>query len=291
MGTTLSGSRIKDSYTGILKTADNTGLTTAASGYHVISDGAGTDSGLSLSTDVVKVASLVVSSADVDASLTKTLVIDNLGVVHQRPFPSEAGIIMTSAGNSTLGGSTPTVAFSGTGGGGGGTLTFTGGDGVNVSRTGNNLTFESGTKGINTIAPAGGAAISLSATTQVNKAFYIDYSSTATSSVINLPPASAGLNIKLVIKAGRAGVNQTIVSASGDKLFGKATLTKTATAPSVHVIAHSASITTLTFNSSSPTTGGAVGDIIYLEAIDSTSWFVIADLTTTGALGTAAVFS
>lgn len=291
MGTTLSGSRIKDTYTGILKTTDNTGLTAAASGYHVISDGAGTDSGLSLSTDVVKVASLVVTAADSDASLTKTLVMDNNGVVHQRPFPSEAGIIMTSAGSSTLAGSSPTVAFSGSGGGGGGTLTFTGGDGVNISRTNDNLTFEAGTKTINTIAVNTGQSLSLSATTQVNKTFYIDYSAAATASTINLPPASAGLSIKLIIKAGRAAVSQTIVAAASDKLFGKATLTKTATAPSVQTVAHNTAITTLTLNSGSATTGGAVGDIIYLEAIDSTSWFVTAELTTTGALGTAAVFS
>lgn len=62
MGSNLTGSKIKNTYTGLLKTSDNSTL--SASGVKAVSDGAGNDSPLNLSQSEVGVGDYLFPSLD-----------------------------------------------------------------------------------------------------------------------------------------------------------------------------------------------------------------------------------
>ena len=68
---TLSGTRLKDTYTGLLKTSDAGNFT---SSLKVIQDGSGNDSALSLSTSTVKAAALQVNTITGGSTSSKALV-------------------------------------------------------------------------------------------------------------------------------------------------------------------------------------------------------------------------
>ena len=76
MGTSLSGTQIKTSYVGILKTTDNAA---ASSSLKVVTDGAGNDTALSVSTAQVKVTNLLINSPATSTSdqiLVEILLLD-----------------------------------------------------------------------------------------------------------------------------------------------------------------------------------------------------------------------
>lgn len=69
MGTTLAGSQIRNTYIGLLKTSDNSAVST----LKTISDGAGNDTALKISSSLVDVASLSIQSVTQAAGATKML--------------------------------------------------------------------------------------------------------------------------------------------------------------------------------------------------------------------------
>lgn len=70
----LAGTQIKNSYTGLLKTTDNSAVTTV---LKRITDGAGADSALQLSSSQVKVDALLVENVSETSTLTRFLTWDN----------------------------------------------------------------------------------------------------------------------------------------------------------------------------------------------------------------------
>lgn len=70
MGTTLASTQIRNTYSGLLKTADNS---TIGGTLKTVSDGAGNDTALRVSTTEVNVSSLSVESVSSGPSLTKML--------------------------------------------------------------------------------------------------------------------------------------------------------------------------------------------------------------------------
>ncbi len=70
----LAGTQIKNSYTGLLKTTDNSAVTT---GLKRITDGAGADSALQLSSSQVKVDALLVENVSETSTLTRFLTWDD----------------------------------------------------------------------------------------------------------------------------------------------------------------------------------------------------------------------
>lgn len=70
MGTTLSNTQIRNTYSGLLKTADNS---VVAGTLKTVSDGAGNDTGLKVSSNEVNVNSLSIEAVPANGALTKML--------------------------------------------------------------------------------------------------------------------------------------------------------------------------------------------------------------------------
>ena len=99
---TLSGTRLKDTYTGLLKTSDASNFT---SSLKVIQDGSGNDSALSLSTSTVKAAALQVNTITGGSTSSKALVWnDSTKAIEHRTFPSNSTVSTTlgGRGNETI---------------------------------------------------------------------------------------------------------------------------------------------------------------------------------------------
>ena len=309
MGTNLSGNRIKDSYQGILKTTDNTVLTAAASGYHVISDGAGNDTRLSLATDGTKI-NAVGNSFTVEnlstTSETTALVVSSAGVVSKRLFPSAQSLTVSGANGSS--GSDfdtdPSVSLSV--GGSSGTITFTGGDGVNVTRGGTTssptFTISRGSESTTNTVLSADADISVSANNaQANKTLFLDMASITNTQgrTINLPNATAalvGCVFRFVVfrpssKAHHINIKANSVS-TADKIFGKAVVRSSNVNPFIQVVDEATTnVNTIVLRSTDTDTGGQAGDEITCRVFAENMWMVTADLTTTGTAASAVVFT
>ena len=283
MGTTLANLAIKDSYSGILKTTDNTVLTAKASGHHAISDGAGNDSSFELATDGVKMTGLTLASLTT-TSETNALVADTNGVVSKRAFPTNTGISVAPGGTDD-----PTLALTSAAGGDGATLTFVGGNGLSVSRSSNTYTFKQGTRSINVVAVTASSSM---AAGDGNATHYLDYSSATAGDNITLPPAATGVTFKFVIRQTKPATFK-IATAAGDLMWGKVIVRKDSDGVGkIQTVNHgTANMNEFKLIQNGTDTGGGVGDTIYFEALDATNWYVNAELTTSGTVGALATIS
>jgi len=262
---TLSGTRLKDTYTGLLKTSDASNFT---SSLKVIQDGSGNDSALSLSTSTVKAAALQVNTITGNSSSSKVLVWnDSTKAIEHRTFPSNSTV------STTLGGSAaPTITIeaadaSST------TITLTATDGLGYSRSGNTITIGRGDESINTLS----VSTTLTASDSGNT-YYLNSTSGFT---VTLPSAAPGVVFKFIIIGANTGAI-SIATATGDYVYGKAVVTSnSATGQSrVGTVAQNNSRNEINLDPDGNDSGGREGDVIEVVAIDSNYWLVTANLTT-----------
>jgi len=108
---------------------------------------------------------------------------------------------------------------------------------------------------------------------------------------ITLPKCQAGLNFKFLIKLGDNGVGNSITIGNTDDYFFGCVIVYDSNSENEEITSQNVAYATDTLefinvDSDSATTGGTVGDVIYVEAIDANAWAVSAMLGTTGTLGT-----
>lgn len=275
---TLAGTRVKDTYQGMLKTSDAAALTTS---LKVIEDGVGNSSALSLSTTAVKASTLQIDSVTGSSSSGNALVWNSTTKdVEYRAFPSNETV------TTTVGGSTaPTITIeaadaSST------TVTFTASDGVAYSRSGNTIALKRGGDEIKTITG--------STTLTANESGSIYYLTTSSGMTITLPTPVAGTRYTFIVKAVSNPSGQWQISTGGGAyVFGKAEVTSTGASESrAQVQGTNTSIAQAFFQSDSATSGGSVGDVIEVTAVDMANWMVRANLSTSAtSVGAVAVFS
>jgi len=277
---TLAGTRVKDTYQGMLKTSDASALTTS---LKVIEDGLGNSSALSLSTSAVKASTLQIDSVTGSSSSDNALVWNSTSkAVEYRAFPSNATV------STTVGGTTsPTITIeaadaSST------TVTFAGGAGVDLSRSGNTITISAGDTA--TLEVDGQITLTSS---DSGKVILIDAASLAGSNII-LPTAAAGRTFEFLIKTGSTTPFE-IRTSTGDLFYGRAILADSSNTYVEHsTAAESFAATTniIKIDSNGTTNGGQEGDRITIRAVDATYWLVSAELTTSGnATSAGSVFS
>lgn len=265
---TLSGTRLKDTYTGLLKTSDASNFT---SSLKVIQDGSGNDSALSLSTSTVKAAALQVNTITGGSTSSKALVWnDSTKAIEHRTFPSNSTV------STTLGGSAaPTITIeaadaSST------TITLAATDGLGYSRAGNTITIGRGNETIN--------QLSVSTALVAGNTGNTYYLNSVSGLAITLPAAAPGIVFKfIVIGVGTGNIN--INTASGDYVYGKAIVTSnSATGQSrVGTVPSNVNRNNIILDPDSDISGGRQGDVVELVAVDSTNWLVTANLTTSSA--------
>ena len=274
---TLAGTRVKDTYQGMLKTSDASSLTTS---LKVIEDGIGNSSALSLSTTTVKAESLEINTVTSGSTSGNALVWNSTSkAVEYRAFPSNETV------TTTVGGSTsPTITIeaadaSST------TVTFSTRNGLQYTRSGNTITVGRGDETITDIS----VDTTLSSTDSGTTYYVTNLSGTLD---ITLPTAAAGVNFKIILK-NISGGEVNILTASGDYFLGKAVVTSNAATGQsrVNTLDENTSNNVINLDPDNSDSGGNTGDVIDLLAIDADNWLVNASLTTSSAtVGALSVF-
>jgi len=263
---TLAGTRVKDTYQGMLKTSDASSLTTS---LKVIEDGIGNSSALSLSTTKVKAESLEINTVTSGSTSGNALVWNSTSkAVEYRAFPSNETVTTTVGGTTA-----PTITIeaadaSST------TVTFSTRNGLAYTRSGNTITIGRGDETITNIS----VDTTLSSTNSGKRYYVTNLSGTLD---ITLPPAAIGVNFKIILK-NISGGEVNILAASGDYFFGKAVVTSNAATGQsrVQTLAENTSNNVINLDPDGSDSGGNAGDVIDLLAIDATNWLVNASLTT-----------
>ena len=274
---TLAGTRVKDTYQGMLKTSDASSLTTS---LKVIEDGIGNSSALSLSTTTVKAESLEINTVTSGSTSGNALVWNSTSkAVEYRAFPSNETV------TTTVGGSTsPTITIeaadaSST------TVTFSTRNGLQYTRSGNTIIVGRGDETITDIS----VDTTLSSTDSGTTYYVTNLSGTLD---ITLPTAAAGVNFKIILKKISGG-EVNILTASGDYFLGKAVVTSNAATGQsrVNTLDENTSNNVINLDPDNSDSGGNTGDVIDLLAIDADNWLVNASLTTSSAtVGALSVF-
>lgn len=126
----LSGTQIRETYSGLLKTSDNVGVT---SSLKVITDGAGATSALSLSSTEVKAEALKITSVSETSSNTRFLTWnDTTGAVGYYNFSSSDPAVTVATGSGV---STISVASN--------SFAIEAGSNIGLESTGNTITISS----------------------------------------------------------------------------------------------------------------------------------------------------
>ena len=262
---TLSGTRIKNTYQGLLKTSDAAALTGS---LKVIQDGSGNDSALSLSTSTVKAAALQLESVTSGSSSTNVLVWDSSSkAVEYRTLPVFESVTTTVGGTSA-----PTLTIADAAGTSK-TVTFSAGNGIGLSRTGDTITISSGDANVIDLS-TGSSAMSSS-----NGTYTFDASNVT--GPIALPTCAAGAQITIVFTSGKSSEITFNTKASNQKINGRVTVTSTTADKTDTQIASAGTATSFVVDSDSGSKGGNLGDRIHLLGVSSTLWIMTADLTTT----------
>jgi hypothetical protein len=109
---------------------------------------------------------------------------------------------------------------------------------------------------------------------------------------ITLPPAAEGLYFRIVVLVG-SNNNHHILPAAGDSFYGKVTVVGSGADNKVAVQTVAKGTTAadtdhMKIDQNATDTGGEVGSVINLWAVDATGWLVEAHLSTTGTPGSIA---
>lgn len=264
---TLSGTRIKNTYQGLLKTSDAAALTGS---LKVVQDGSGNDSALSLSTAAVKAESLQLESVTSGSSSTKVLVWDSSTKdVEYRTLPVFESVTTTVGGTSA-----PTITIADAAGTSK-TVTFSGGNGIGLSRAGDTITISSGDANVINLT-TGSTAMSSS-----NATYTVDLANLST---VALPTPAAGAQITMILTSTKGtAVTFNVKTPASQTIIGKVTLVSTTADKTDTQIASADSATSFILDGDAVNKGGQVGDRIELFGVSSTQWLMTAVLTTTNA--------
>ena len=277
---TLSGTVIKNTYQGLLKTSDSAAISGT---LKTIQDGSGNDTALSISSTSVRASTLEINTP-VRAASTNVLVWDSTTKsVGYRTLPVFETVTTTVTGSTD-----PTVAISDSGGNST-SIVFTGGNGIDITQSSNTITFANTTETVNTISGAGGLT-----TADSGKVHLLDSNALA-GGTVTLPTCAAGLYFKFLfittsntefnIVTANAGTSGTV-----QRFIGKVSVESTTDEQrAVQIVANTGNSydnDTLSLDGNSATGGGAQGDVIeiYGATISSVAtWVVDARLTTSNA--------
>lgn len=264
---TLSGTRIKNTYQGLLKTSDAAALTGS---LKVIQDGSGNDSALSLSTSTVKAAALQLESVTSGSSSTNVLVWNSSSkAVEYRTLPVFESVTTTVGGTSA-----PTLTIADAAGTSK-TVTFSAGNGIGLSRAGDTITISSGDA--NVINLTTGA----SAMTSSNATYTVDLANLTT---VALPAPSAGAQITMILTSTKStAVTFNVKAPASQTIIGKVTLLSTTADKTDTQIASANTATAFILDGDAANKGGQVGDRIELFGVSNSQWLMTAVLTTTNA--------
>ena len=274
----LSGNTIKTTYQGLLKTTDAAALTST---LKVIEDGTGVDSALSLSTAAVKVETLEINTVVTGSSSTVLVWDSSTKAVSKRPLPIFDPIrtTVTSATN-------PVVTISDASSNST-AITFTGGNGIDITQASNVITIGRGLETINTVSATGSITAADS-----GKIIYLD-AETLDGERITLPTCAAGLYFKFVLtsddgaafkiaSADHSASTDTkqyfygtvsVISLTDDKNASQRVTSATGAAAEQN---HD----NLSFDGDAATSGGLVGDVIEIWGTSTTAWLVRAIIRT-----------
>ena len=214
---TLTGAQIKDTYTGLIKTTDNAGIT---SSLKRITDGAGASTALQLSDSKLRADALEVNTVVENNSRTKLLNWDSSdGVIGYYSFSSADPAVSASISSDDVTVTTGTNAAN--------TFTLISGDNITMSLSGTDITIDA-TGGLDDLfASAIGSGINTTTTiasSDAGKTFSLAGAG-ATTHTINLPTAVAGLSYEFKIMSTTTQTSYVIKAASGDSFNGAIALT------------------------------------------------------------------
>ena len=277
---TLTGKKIKDTYYGLLKTTDDTAV---SSSLKIITTAENTDSGLSLSTTTVKAQNLQIETVAEDSTETKTLVWDSTSkVVGFRTIP--ASITATSSVTVTGGTSSGVVQYTDQSGN---TTDLTWVSGTNVQVSGSSTDDEITVAHTKRSVTKLDAGVSLTSSS-FGQYIFLDLN-TMNGADITLPPAELGAFIDFQMESGSASASTEIKAASGDDFAGRVIVYETG-ADDYHVEFAQSGEDQISLSSQGTTTGGSEGDVVRFICYSDATWYVDAHLTTKNTISTVAVF-
>ena len=213
---TLTGKQVKNTYTGLMKTTDNAGIT---SSLKRITDGAGSNTGLQLSDSKARVDALEINSVTENNTRTKLLNWDSSdGVIGYYSFSSADPAVSASISSDDV-----TVT---TGSNAANTFTLISGDNITMSLSGTDITIDA-TGGLDNLfaASVGGPTNTTRdiLASESGKTFNLQQIGNTTLT-INLPTAAAGLSYEF--KLNTTSTATTLIKCgTGDSFVGAIALT------------------------------------------------------------------
>ena len=277
MGTSLSGTQIKTSYVGILKTTDNG---SASGSLKVITDGQGTDTALSVSTSQVKVTNLLIDSPARSTS-DEILVRDSsTGLISTRTLPNLKTVQMSASSSSTSNGSGTGIGITVTDSSGhASTVNLQSGQNINLTSTSGTVTTKYDLRGVKKVT----STTSLSARSDSGKTVFLDCTTLA-GDTVTLPAATEGRFFRIYVDVG-SNTACNINAASGDYFYGAIThVSTTDNKVSVQRVLRAtaaAAVSThnqITLDQDHNNIGGAAGSCLELTCYDESGWFVTGTL-------------
>lgn len=189
----LSATKVKDTYVGLLKTTDNTGITST---LKRVTDGAGSDTGLYLSDAKAKVDALEIVSVSQNNTRTKFLNWDaSDGIVGYYDFTASDPAVSASIASDDVTITTGTNAAN--------TFTLISGTNITLSLSGTDVTIDAATGFDDWFSTSYNTTASVTPTlTSAQSGLTFDLSFTGTGTgTITLPTAAAGLRYTFVVSA------------------------------------------------------------------------------------------
>ena len=281
---TLSGTKIKETYTGLLKLQENGAVD---SSLERVTTGEDTATALQLSTTTVKADALHIENVS-EVSQTKTLVWNSsTKSVGYREIPSAITAVATIA---VTGGSSNGVVRFTDNAAANTDITFDTGNNIQISgdTASDTITIESTNRKVSTVSPTN-ANIGI-ASSLAGAHVFLDLTSLAANGEVTLPPAVAGRYMSIQILKQSTSPTK-IKASSGDHFKGRIVLMESGA--DGHGVDTAAGDTDVVINidSDSTTTGGGFGDVLHFVCLDATTWFVHGTLMTSGTIGTPAIFA
>ena len=273
MGTSLSGTQIKNSYVGILKASDNAAI---SGSLKTITDGQGNDTALSVSTAQVKVTNLLIDSPATSTS-DQILVRDSsTGLISTRTLPNLKTVqISTSTGTTTNGGGSAIGVTVTDSGGHASTANFQTGQNMTIRSGGDQMTLKYDNRTTVNVT----AAKTISASTEAGATVFLDCAS-LNGDTLTLPTAVAGRFLRILVDVG-SNTACNINAGTGDYFYGAIThVSTTGNKTGVQTVTRataSGAVSThnqLTLDQNSDNLGGAVGSFLELTCYDDAGWHV-----------------
>lgn len=284
----LSGTQIRNTYSGILKTSDSAGVTDT---LKTVSDGTGADTALQISSTAVRAAKLEITSVPT-SSINTVLVWDsNSKEILSRTLPTFETVEVTTS--SITNGGSITIADS-AGNSNVISIVDNGVDGgINVAHSNGAFTISGGSdvksiSGItNTLYGFGIGSLNAG---QSGTVFGVDGDSgswTADDTILKLPAATVGINYKVILETTPTDKFRiSVATGDTDEICGMIRVHQDGVDNVTHIqaLAYGTGGTYITIDPSSATKGGMAGSVVNITCLKAGKWYVDADLISSGTL-------